>query len=297
MDRAAVEQVRRFNRAVAERIDALNDQFLGRGRPMAESRILWEIGLHGIEVRHLRARLGLDSGYATRMVQSLERQRLVTTVASPEDGRVRIVQLTLAGQQEREELDSRSDVVAWSFLEPLEPGQRARLVTAMNEVERLLRASLTTLAVEDPTTADARWCIAQYFAELQTRFDGGFDPARSISADAHELVPPAGALLIARLREHPIGCGALKFHPDAPTELKRMWVAPEARGLGLGRRLLRELEHHARSAGATVVRLETNDALTEAISLYRASGYVEVPAFNDEPYAHHWFEKRLVSEA
>ena len=75
--------------------------------------------------------------------------------------------------------------------------------------------------------------------------------------------------------------------------LKRMWVAPEARGLGLGRRLLSELEEHARRHGATVARLETNRSLAEAISLYRSAGYVEVPRFNDEPYADHWFEKDL----
>jgi len=150
-----------------------------------------------------------------------------------------------------------------------------------------------SFAIEDPTTDDARWCIEQYFAELDARFDAGFDPARSIPADAHELVPPSGALIVARLDGKPIGCGALKFHGDAPAELKRMWVAPRARGLGVGRRLLQELERHARDAGVTIVRLETNHALTEAIALYRRSGYVEVERFNEEPYAHHWFEKRL----
>ena len=90
-----------------------------------------------------------------------------------------------------------------------------------------------------------------------------------------------------------VGCGALKFHAAAPAELKRMWVAPEARGLGLGRRLLSVLETHATAAGARVIHLETNRTLKEAISLYRSAGYEEVAAFNDEPYAHHWFEKRL----
>ena len=154
-------------------------------------------------------------------------------------------------------------------------------------------AAVVSFAVEDPTTRDARWCLEQYFAELDTRFDAGFDPARSIPADAHELVPPAGALIVARLGEQPIGCGAIKLHGEAPAELKRMWVAPTARGLGVGRRMLHELEQYARRAGVGVVRLETNRTLTEAIALYRRSGYVEVVAFNNEPYAHHWFEKRL----
>ena len=107
---------------------------------------------------------------------------------------------------------------------------------------------------------------------------------------------PAGALVIARLRDRPVGCGALKFHGGDPAELKRMWIAPEARGHGVGRRLLVELERHARDSGAAAVRLETNRALTEAIALYRRSGYAEVPAFNAETYAHHWFEKSLGSK-
>jgi ribosomal protein S18 acetylase RimI-like enzyme len=163
----------------------------------------------------------------------------------------------------------------------------------MSENERLLGASKVEIAVEDPTSNDATWCIKQYFAELNARFDVGFDPAQSISADAQELTPPEGLLLVARVREQPVGCGALKFHPDGLAELKRMWVAPEARGLGLGARLLRELEQHARQSGAQVIHLETNRALTEAIALYRRHGYEEVDAFNDEPYAHHWFEKPL----
>jgi len=100
-------------------------------------------------------------------------------------------------------------------------------------------------------------------------------------------------LLVAHLREEPIGCGAVKFHENTPGEIKRMWVAPRARGLGLGRRLLEALERSAREAGVTVLHLETNRTLIEAIQLYRDCGYQEVEAFNDEPYAHHWFEKHL----
>jgi GNAT superfamily N-acetyltransferase len=155
------------------------------------------------------------------------------------------------------------------------------------------RSSTVLIAVEDPGSVDAQWCVQQYFAELNARFTTGFNPSLSISADRDELSPPAGLFLIARSEGRPVGCGALKFHPGAPAELKRMWVAPDARGLGLGRRLLAELEEHARAAGVEVLRLETNETLAEAIALYRKSGFNEVPAFNEEPYAHHWFEKRL----
>ena len=149
------------------------------------------------------------------------------------------------------------------------------------------------IAPIDPAHPHARYCIQAYFSELDRRFDTGFDPSRSIPADDDELRLPAGLLLVATLEEKPIGCGALKFHDDAPAELKRMWVADSARGLGVGRRLLSELEQHAVEHGVHTIRLETNKSLVEAIALYRSAGYEEVPAFNDEPYAHHWFEKQL----
>ena len=152
---------------------------------------------------------------------------------------------------------------------------------------------MVSFEVEDPATPDARWCIQQYYAELNSRFDAGFDPERSISATEAEMTPPAGLLVIARREGKPVGCGALKFHGSNPAELKRMWVARDARGLGLGRRLLADLEQRARDAGLRVIHLETNRSLEEAIQLYRSSGYREVKPFNDEPYAHHWFEKRL----
>jgi DNA-binding MarR family transcriptional regulator/GNAT superfamily N-acetyltransferase len=293
MDRALVERVRSFNRAVTERVGALNDHFLGRDHPLGEARLLWEIGGEGAEVRELRGRLELDSAYVSRLLRSLERQGLVVVEASQDDRRVRRARLTTAGLAERAALDQRAEWFAQTLLEPLSESQQARLAAAMAEVEHLLLASTVRIAIADPASADARWCLEQYVLELNERFDVGWDPARSISAQAHELVPPAGLFLVAHLHQQPVGCGALKFHADAPTELKRMWVAPQVRGLGVGRRLLQELERHAREAGITVLHLETNRALTEAIALYRRSGYREVAAFNDEPYAHHWFEKYL----
>jgi len=218
---------------------------------------------------------------------------LVDVNEHPSDRRVRRAVLTDAGLAERALLDRRSTDLAQHLLEPLTDKQRSRLVAAMEEVERLLTASMVTIVVTNPAAADARWCVAHYFAELASRFEKGFDPAQSISADDHELTPPAGVFLVARLRERPVGCGALKLHANAPAELKRMWVAPSVRGLGVGARLLRELEQRARSAGVRILRLETNRALKEAIALYRSSGYREVAPFNAEPYAHHWFEKRL----
>jgi ribosomal protein S18 acetylase RimI-like enzyme len=149
------------------------------------------------------------------------------------------------------------------------------------------------ITVVDPAEPAAQHCLGEYFAELDRRFDTGFDPNNSLPAEPNEMRPPAGLFLLARLEGEPVGCGALKFHRDAPTELKRMWVAASVRGLGVGRRLLDELERRAVERGTSTIRLETNRTLEEAIALYRSAGYYEVAAFNDERYADHWFEKRL----
>lgn len=289
-----VVQVRRFNRTVAQRIGALDDDYLARGRPLGEARMLWEIGEGGSDVRLLRSRLQLDSGYASRLLRSLEAAGLVTVVSSDHDGRVRTARLTDRGAAERQELDRCSDALARSFLAPLTAGQRRRLTAAMDDVERLLTAALVEIDAVDPAHPHARHCLREYFAELHRRFDAGFDPARSRLADPTEMRPPAGVFCVATLRGEPVGCGGLRFHGEAPTELKRMWVDPAARGLGVGRRLLAELESRAAANGSRTVRLDTNGSLTEALAMYRSAGYREVEPFNDEQYADHWFEKRLV---
>jgi DNA-binding MarR family transcriptional regulator/GNAT superfamily N-acetyltransferase len=293
MDERQIEQVRCFNRVVTQHVGALEDSYLQRGRPLGQARLLHEIGSNGINVRALRERLKLDSGYLSRLLRSLEAQGLVQTDAQASDGRVRRVILTPKGVAERATYDALSNDLAWSFLEPLEPVQRDRLVSAMAEVGRLLRAGAVDVRVEPPDSPTAQWCLEQYFTELAARFDMGFDPARSNSASTQEMTPPAGFFVVAWLAGAPVGCGALKVGMEGAGEVKRMWTAPSARGLGIARRVLRRLETKAHEVGLTRLRLETNRTLTEAQALYRAEGYQEVKPFNTEPYAHHWFEKRL----
>jgi DNA-binding MarR family transcriptional regulator/GNAT superfamily N-acetyltransferase len=288
-----IDTVRGFNRAVTQRVGALNDHYLGRDRPLGEARVIWEIGEQGCDVRTMRSRLALDSGYLSRLMRSLESAELITVTASEQDKRVRTARLTTKGRAERALLDRRSDALARSMLEPLTDSQRQRLVSAMSEVEKLLTAALLEIDAVDPADQHAQHCLSEYFAELDRRFEVGFDPAHTLPADPDDMRPPAGVFVVASLHDEPIGCGALKFHGDEPTELKRMWVAPTARGLGVGRRLLQDLERRAAERGSHTIQLDTNGALTEAVAMYRSAGYREVGAFNDEPYADHWFEKRL----
>ena len=288
-----VALIRRFNRTVTERIGALEESFLGRERPLGASRLLWEIGEDGADLHELRDRFGLDSGYASRLVRRLENEGLIVVEVYPADRRRRRLRWTAAGFAEVQELDRLSDLAAGALLDGVPSGHHERLLAAIAEVERSLRATLVGIDVEDPRHPDAVHCFTRYAKELDARFAGGFDAGISISANPEELTPPAGYCVVARLRGLPIGCGALKLHGAAPAELKRMWVDPTSRGLGVGRRLLESLEALVRENGVRVLHLETNRALKEAIELYCKAGFAEVAPFNDEPYAHHWFEKTL----
>lgn len=292
MQEGQIQQVRSFNRAVTQRIGVLSDDYLGRGRPLGESRLLFEIGRAGADLRDLRTRLALDSGYLSRLLRSLETQGLVSSKRAADDGRVRRAVLTRKGLREFDALDRQSEDFATSLLTTLSAKQRERMIVAMAEVERLMRASAVIIESADPASEDARICIEAYFHELQERFEAGFDPAQTVSAHPEELVPPAGLFLIARLDGRPVGCGALKVRGRKLGEIKRMWVSPDARGLGIAQRLLEALEKNAAQMGLHTLQLDTNRALTEARTMYTRNGYREIPRYNDNPYAHHWFEKR-----
>lgn len=288
-----IQRVRRFNRAVTQRIGALEDSYLRRGRPLGEARLMFEVGVNGADVRALRERLGLNSGYLSRLLRSLEAQSLILVHRQVGDGRRRCVSLTAKGHAEFAAYEALSDELAKSLLSPLSAAQRDRLLAAMAEVEGLIRAASVVVRLEAPASAAARWCVDEYFRELSERFEFGFDPTRSNSASAREMTPPNGFFVVAWLDNRPVGCGALKLGDGTSGEIKRMWTAPSARGLGVARRVLGNLETRARDAGLKKLRLETNRALREAQALYRREGYQEVEPFNDEPYAHHWFEKLL----
>lgn len=289
-----IGQVRRFNRVVTRRIGALEDSYLSRGRPLGEARLIFEAGLaESVDIRDLRQRLGLDSGYLSRLLRSLEGQGIVKVRRKAADGRVRQVILTQKGRAEFRAYDVLSDELAQSLLSSLDPAQRGRLVAAMAEVERLMRSSMAEIAVEPPESADAQWCLEQYFTELAERFEGGFDVSLGNPGGTADMTPPNGVIVVARLDGKPIGCGVLK-RLDADTgEIKRVWVSSLARGMGVASRLMERLEQFGREKGYKLLRLDTNKALTEAHALYRKLGYRDIERYNDNPYAHRWFEKPL----
>jgi DNA-binding MarR family transcriptional regulator len=294
MDRTQLDIIRSFNRAVTLRSGATDGSYLGRGRPLGQARLLFEIGEDGRDLKDLRDRLRLDSGYLSRLLAALRRQGLVTVRVDPADRRQRRVVLTSAGRAEWAAYDALSDEVARSMAASLPAPDRERLVAAMAEVRRLLGLASLAIAVEPPASRDARACVAAYIRELEVRFEEGFDPGKgNPTPDDAALTPPAGCFIIARMDGVAVGCGALRRLSPGIGEIKRMWVAPEARGLGLSRRLLAALEEQARGLGFDRVRLDTNRALKEAQALYRSAGYRAIERFNDNPYADFWFEKGL----
>src|SRR4051812_22671091 len=179
---SATQQVRAFNRAVTQHVGALQDEYLARGRPLGASRVLWEAGEQPVDIRALRARLDLDSGYLSRLLRTLEGEGLVVVEPGADDRRVRTVRLTAAGRAERAVLDRESDALADSLLAPLGDAQRARLVDAMATVERLLTAGLVEVAIEDPRRDAAPFFLDAHAPEMDatvaTRVDPPPSPAR-----------------------------------------------------------------------------------------------------------------------
>lgn len=288
-----VTALRSFNRSHTQRIGALRSSFLETGRPLAHARLLFEIGPDGATVLALRRRLGLDSGYVSRILRELERDGVVTVTSDPDDGRRRVVTLTPSGHATWTDLDLRSDRLAEGLIRPLGNRQRAALSEAIASADRLLRVATIAFADVDPRSDDALDAMSAYFEELHRRFRGGFDPGDTLVADAPSMRSPAGAFVVARSDDEVVGCGGVQRHNEVTGEIKRMWVHPDWRGVGLGRRLLARLEAAVAAAGYTRVVLDTNDALTEAITMYEHAGYHSIERYNDNPYAKCWFAKAL----
>jgi DNA-binding MarR family transcriptional regulator/predicted N-acetyltransferase YhbS len=287
----AVDVVRRFNRSYTQRIGVLEDSFLGLGMPLGPVRVLFEIGAAPATAQALRERLGLDSGYLSRLLRRLEKGGLVRVVPDPADRRRRQVSLTAAGEERWKELERRSDERARLLTDPLTERQRERLARALSEADLLVRAATVRFETADPGSPTARDVVGRYFAEIGRRF--GFDPADESDKDMKLLVPPAGVFVVALSDGEPVACGGLQSIGAGVAELKRMWVHDDWRGAGLGSRLLRHLEDQARASGHGAVRLDTNAALTEAIGMYQRAGYQAIDRYNDNPWATHFFEKDL----
>ena len=277
----AVSRVRRFNRAVTSAVGALDSSFLGRGRPLGAVRVLNAIGHGRSDVAEIRDYLGLDSGLMSRLLRSLEEEGLVETAAHEDDARRRVAKLTRTGRREFAAYEALSNAQAEGLL--AQHSQRDALLAAMDLIASALTRERVALNEIDPQSDEARYCLGEYYAELGRRFRQGFDVSLSRDPDAKDMRRPRGTFIVAMSDTLPIGCVGLKGTDHGYAEVKRLWVAPAARGLRLGRRLMDATEDAARGLGITLLRLDTNSALPEAGQLYRSTGWREIPRFHADP--------------
>ena len=288
----AIARLRRFNRAVTREVGALDTSFLGRGRPLGAARVLQLVQPDGTDVAVIRDRLELESGLMSRFLRALEREGLITTGSDPVDRRRRIARLTAEGAAEMTAYDGIGRERAARLI--ARAGARSpEVVAAMDLIATLLNRDQLEIRPADPDSPEALACQQAYFDEILARVSVAkpeYFPLPDPGADSYR--PPRGRFLVAWSDDLPVGCVALRALEGSMAEVKRLWVDASARGQGLSRRLMAAIEAEARDIGYQRLRLDTNSALTEAIALYRATGWTDIPPYTTPP-ADVWMEKVL----
>jgi GNAT superfamily N-acetyltransferase/DNA-binding MarR family transcriptional regulator len=291
MEQDQITRIRNFSRLVAVEVGALEDSFLNRGRPLGAARVLNAIGLGYESIAGLRAFLKLDTGHLSRLLRGLEAEDLIETKPDPSDRRSRRTKLTAKGEQEFGVYETLSNERAAAILARHKTARR--LLDAMDVVTIALSRDDIKFEEVDYASQIATRCLGAFSTELSKRLNLVFDLKKSGDPDLSQMKHPHGTFVVARLADMPLGCVGVKGNGSSLAEVKRMWIAPAARGLGLGRRLMTTAEDAARALGITTLRLDTNSTLFEAVSLYRAMGWKEIHRFNDDPYPDLFFEKKL----
>lgn len=287
-----IARLRRFNRAVTREVGALDHSYLGRGRPLGAARVLQLVTEAGTDVAQIRDRLALDSGLLSRLLRSLEDEGLIETTISPADRRHRIARLTPKGASENAAYRDIGHQAAKATL--TRAGRHGPdLLAAMDLIATQLLQDQTEISDTDPDTPEALACLAAYYRLLSATIPDL--PAEKLPLplpDAALYRPPQGAFLIALSDGLPIGCVSLRPLEGPVAEVKRLWVHPDARGQGLARRLMTTLEARARALGYQRLKLDSNSALTDAITLYRRMGWTDCAPYTTFP-ADVWMEKPL----
>lgn len=286
-----ISRVRNFGRTVAVEVGALEDSFLNRGRPLGAARVLNAIGLGYQNLSELRTFLKLDTGLLSRLLRVLEAEGLIETIPNPKDRRSRIANLTEAGEEEFAIYEQLSNERAANILERHKDAPR--LLQAMDIVTVALSRENIVFEESDYASDLATRCLNAFTSELSERLNLEFDLKKSGDPELSQMKRPLGTFVIARLGDFPVGCVGVKGNGGALAEIKRMWIAPAARGLGLARQLMTSAEEAARALGIKTLRLDTNHRLFEAVNLYRKMGWTEIDRFNDDPYPDVFFEKHL----
>jgi putative acetyltransferase len=297
----AIQMIRHFNRYYTNRLGLLARTHLSTQLTLTEARVILEIGRRGEHRQSaLRTGLQIDMGYLNRVVQRLSREGLIAVRTAPDDGRVRILTLTAAGQKKRKDIDAASDLRARELLDGLSDQDTRALVDHLHAAELLLErrrsAGPRIGPAADAEIATARVLMQEYaeFLGADLSFQGFQEELAGLPG---KYAPPDGALLLAWVENggEPAGCVALRKLGPAVCEMKRLFVRPEYRRLGIGRALAARIIDEARDRGYSVMRLDTLDTLESAVALYRDLGFVQIPPYcrNPLPGAMFW-EKDLL---
>ena len=288
----AIARLRRFNRAVTREVGALDDSYLGRGRPLGAARVLQLISAQGTDVAAIRAKLALDSGLLSRLLRALEAEHLIRLVTDPADRRRRTAHLTPAGEAEMQAYNAIGYARAAETLSRAGNRQQA-LIDAMDLIATSLLRDQLDIRDADATDPAAIACLDAYYQLLIQKIPSLTRDMLTLPlSDPEAYRPPHGAFVIAWSDDLPVGTVSLRALDKTTVEVKRLWVDRSARGQGLARRLMQAIESRARSLGYSHLKLDTNAALTEALSLYRSDGWSDIPAYTSFP-ATHWLGKTL----
>ena len=286
-----VARTRRFHRAVTTEAGVLDASFLGRGRPLGPARVLNAIGRGITDIAEIRSYLRLDSGLMSRILRGLEEEGLITVSASETDARRRIATQTKSGEEEFSAYEALSDKQAADIV--ARHPHPETLLQAMDVVATALGFQRTTIECVSPLDPRAVVCLEAYYEELARNLKSGFDVNLSADPEASDMEHPRGAFLLAMLDGMPIGCIGLKGTDKGYAELKRLWIVPSARGMGLAKRMMTEAENEARGLGIKCLRLDTNSVLSDAVAMYHKLGWTEIERFNEDPYPDLFFEKDI----
>ena len=277
---AAVAAIRRFNRFYTRRIGALDEAHLGAPFSLAEGRVLYEIAQapEGLSPKTVAARTGLDAGYLSRILKRFEGEAMMTRAPSPRDGRGVTLELTDRGRRAYGDLRLVAEGAVEGMIGGLGAAGRARLVSAVADVERLLDAPPAGEIILRPhRVGDMGWVTWRH-GVLYAR-DYGWDErfealVARIAADFVEHFDPARERCwIAERDGEPLGSVFLVKGEGDEAKLRLLLIEPSARGLGLGRRLVKECTDFARAAGYGGVSLWTQSILTAARAIYAAAGF------------------------
>ncbi|HEV7991079.1 MAG TPA: helix-turn-helix domain-containing GNAT family N-acetyltransferase [Gemmatimonadaceae bacterium] len=294
--------IRRFNRFYTRLVGALGDGYLDSPLSLSEGRVLFELAHRESPTAAVLVEdLGLDAGYMSRLIRRLERRRLVKRTRSAVDGRQSHLALTAAGRSAFRALDTKADQLVAELIDPIETGDRRRLLDAMRTVSTLLGANdspaASTIVLRPPRAGDFGWVVYRHGVLYSTEYGWNqrFEAlvARVVADYLESHDPRLECCWIAERDGERVGSVFVMKDPQRPgvAKLRLLFVEQSARGHGIGRRLVDECTRFARHAGYHTISLWTNSVLTAARRIYAEAGYHRV-----KEEVHDTFGQKLTAE-